>query len=91
MFLAENDIKIRFRYLVSTSESVGHVYAPTRHIGAFENLLPKMAIFPQMKKIEGCTCWVHIENLTKICHTESGESVPRLYTESGTEIALSLS
>ena len=60
IFLAQNGIKTHFRYLVSTSETVGYVYAPTRHIGAFENSLSKMAIFPQMKKIEGCACWVHI-------------------------------
>ena len=60
IFLAQNGIQTHFRYLVSTSKGVGHVYAPTRHIGAFENFLLKMAIFLQMKKIDGCACWVHI-------------------------------
>jgi len=39
---------------------MGHVYAPIRHIGGVQKFLLKMAIFPQMKKIEGCAWWVHI-------------------------------
>ena len=50
-FFAQNCIKTHFRYLVSTSESMGHVYAPIRHIGGVQKILPKMAIYPQMKKL----------------------------------------
>ena len=59
-FLLENGIKTHFRDLNSISEDVGQVYAPIRHIGSFEKILPKMAIFLQMKKIDDCACWVHI-------------------------------
>ena len=41
------------------AENVGQVYAPTRHIGTSENVLLKMIIYPQMKKMMavsgGCT------------------------------------
>ena len=59
-FLPENGIKTHFMDLNSISEDVGQVYAPIRHIGSFEKILPKMAIFLQMKKIDDCACWVHI-------------------------------
>ena len=59
-FLLENCIITLFRDLNSISEDVGQVYPPIRHIGSFEKNLPKMAIFLQMKKIDGCACWVHI-------------------------------
>ena len=39
---------------------MGHVYAPIMHIGGVQKILPKMAIYPQMKKIDGCAWWVHI-------------------------------
>ena len=50
----------RYGMVLCLARAPPQVYAPTRHIGAFENFLSKMAIFPQMKKIEGCACWVHI-------------------------------
>ena len=41
-------------------QNPGPVYAPIRHTGGLEKFLLKMAIYPQMGKIDGCACWVHI-------------------------------
>ena len=59
-FLLENGIKTHFRDLNSISEDVGQVYAPIRHIGSFEKILPKNGHIPANEKIGGCACWVHI-------------------------------
>ena len=53
-------MKIHFRYLLSKPQNTGQVCAPIRHTGGLEVFLLKMAIYPQMGKIDGCACWVHI-------------------------------
>ncbi len=59
-FSAQNCIKRHFKYLLFPLQNAGPVYAPIRHTGCLDKILPKSRVYPQMEKIEGCAWWVHI-------------------------------
>ena len=60
IFSAENYIKRYIRYWVFPHENGGPVYAPIRHTGGLEIILPKFRNNPQMRKMGDCAWWVHI-------------------------------
>ena len=59
-FSAQNYIKRYIRYWVFPHENGGPVYAPIRHTGGLETILPKFRNNPQMGKMGDGAWGVHI-------------------------------
>ena len=59
-FSAQNCIKRYIRYWVFAHENGGPVYAPIRHTGGLETILPKFRNNLQIEKMGDCAWWVHI-------------------------------